>query len=225
LLADLNLGQPGDGFTVVSAMRRTHPEAVTIIITGYPAFETALQAIRNQVDDYVVKPANINHLIQVIRDRLNHRPTSHQITLKRLAQVVRENQEHIVVQWLALVKGDPETGALALSDEERAGHVPGVLAEMVDMLETRPGIISPTAAKAAEQHGRARRRRGYDVPMLLKEGRLLRRCICGVIQEHLLGVDISHLLTDMIQMSDSLDEQLKAAVEAFLANEDAERAA
>ncbi len=35
LLADLNIGQPGDGFTVVSAMRRTQPEAVTIIITGF----------------------------------------------------------------------------------------------------------------------------------------------------------------------------------------------
>src|SRR4051812_41551871 len=56
LLSDLNIGEAGDGFTVVSAMRRSQPNAVTIIITGYPAFETALQAIRRQVDDYVVKP-------------------------------------------------------------------------------------------------------------------------------------------------------------------------
>jgi len=30
LLSDLNIGQPSDGFTVVSAMRRTQPECVTL---------------------------------------------------------------------------------------------------------------------------------------------------------------------------------------------------
>src|SRR3954447_14219295 len=78
LIADLNIGQPGDGFTVVSAMRRTQPSAVTIILTGYPAFETALQAIRSQVDDYVVKPADVAELVRLINDKLvNHTPTHH----------------------------------------------------------------------------------------------------------------------------------------------------
>ena len=61
LLSDLNIGQPGDGFTVVSAMRRVQPEACTFILTGYPDFETALQAIRNQVDDYLLKPTGCSH--------------------------------------------------------------------------------------------------------------------------------------------------------------------
>ena len=51
LISDLNIGEPGDGFTVVSAMRRVQPEAATFILTGYPDFESALLAIRNQVDD------------------------------------------------------------------------------------------------------------------------------------------------------------------------------
>src|SRR5882757_4787173 len=63
LLSDLNIGQPGDGFTVVSAMRRVQPEAATFILTGYPDFESALLAIRNQVDDYLTKPAEVNNLI------------------------------------------------------------------------------------------------------------------------------------------------------------------
>src|SRR5881227_1237989 len=69
LLSDLNIGQPGDGFTVVSAMRRVQPEAVTIIITGFPAFETALEAIRSQVDDYIVKPTDAKHLVATIQDK------------------------------------------------------------------------------------------------------------------------------------------------------------
>src|SRR5258708_25947782 len=73
LLSDLNIGEPSDGFTVVSAMRRIQPDAITIIITGYPAFETALEAIRGQVDDYIVKPANTEELIDTIRQKLSHR--------------------------------------------------------------------------------------------------------------------------------------------------------
>jgi DNA-binding NtrC family response regulator len=44
LISDLNIGHPADGFVVVSAMRRTHPDTLTFILTGYPAFETALDA-------------------------------------------------------------------------------------------------------------------------------------------------------------------------------------
>ena len=56
LLSDLNIGEPGDGFTVVSAMRRTQPNCRTIILTGFPDFDKALRSIREQADDYVVKP-------------------------------------------------------------------------------------------------------------------------------------------------------------------------
>src|ERR1700743_1560927 len=69
LLSDLNIGEPGDGFTVVSAMRRIQPEAATIILTGYPDFESALTAIRNQVDDYVTKPADVKQLVHVLREK------------------------------------------------------------------------------------------------------------------------------------------------------------
>ena len=73
LLSDMNIGQPGDGFTVVSAMRRTQPNCVTLILTGYPDFETALEAIRNQVDDYLIKPAAILPLVSLINEKLRQR--------------------------------------------------------------------------------------------------------------------------------------------------------
>jgi DNA-binding NtrC family response regulator len=71
LLSDLNIGRDGDGFQVVSAMRKRHPHCVNIILTGYPAFESAVLAIRHQVDDYVVKPADIDVLVSTINQRLS----------------------------------------------------------------------------------------------------------------------------------------------------------
>lgn len=219
LLADLNIGQPGDGFTVVSAMRRTQPEAVTIILTGFPAFETALEAIRNQVDDYVVKPANIDHLLETIEARLSDHEQHRPVPLRRVSAIIRDNVAEVVNDWLLLVNRDPELRNIPLSDRERSDHVPAMLYETVDMLEGHAGIVSQKALEAAVDHGRVRRRQGYTVPLLLKEGRLLRRVVSEMIQNNLLSVDISHLLGDLIQANDNIDLQVKVSVEAFLKDE------
>src|SRR6266536_6621518 len=71
LLSDLNIGEEGDGFHVVKAMRRRQPHCITLILTGYPAFESALLAIRHQVDDYLVKPADIDVLVKTINSKLS----------------------------------------------------------------------------------------------------------------------------------------------------------
>jgi DNA-binding NtrC family response regulator len=70
LLSDLNIGEEGDGFRIVSAMRSAQPRCVNVILTGYPALESAVQAIRSQVDDYLVKPADVDTIIQVLREKL-----------------------------------------------------------------------------------------------------------------------------------------------------------
>ncbi len=73
LLSDLNIGKDGDGFTVVQAMRKAHPTCVNVLLTGYPAFESAVQAIHDEVDDYFVKPANLDSLISTIERKIRVR--------------------------------------------------------------------------------------------------------------------------------------------------------
>ena len=85
LIADLNIGEPSDGFTVVSAMRRTQPSCVNLILTGYPAFESALQAIRSQVDDYLLKPADVGELVESIKDKLSRPRTVRSLQAQPLA--------------------------------------------------------------------------------------------------------------------------------------------
>ena len=70
LVSDLNIGSERDGFDVVKAMRQAHPRCVTILLTGYPAFETAVEGIRHQIDDYVVKPADIEVLVKMMNQKL-----------------------------------------------------------------------------------------------------------------------------------------------------------
>ena len=122
LISDLNIGEPGDGFTVVSAMRRTQPQCFTFILTGYPAFETALQAIRSQVDDYLLKPAPIAELVKIIEQKLKsakNKPIAPMAT-KRIADIIRENTAKIVPRTLAAIQTEPELAALPLTDEQHA---------------------------------------------------------------------------------------------------------
>jgi len=73
LLSDLNIGKDDDGFTVVQAMRKAHPHCINILLTGYPGFESALQALHDEVDDYFVKPADLDSLINTIERKLRNR--------------------------------------------------------------------------------------------------------------------------------------------------------
>lgn len=70
LLCDLNISEPGDGFKVVAAMRQAHPDSVIVLLTGYPAFESAVEGIHHEVDDYIVKPADYDALIQTLEKKL-----------------------------------------------------------------------------------------------------------------------------------------------------------
>jgi DNA-binding NtrC family response regulator len=70
LISDLNVEENGDGFLVVSAMREKQPHCITLILTGFPGFETAVDALRLRVDDYVVKPVDVDTLINSLRNML-----------------------------------------------------------------------------------------------------------------------------------------------------------
>lgn len=73
LLSDMNIDEPGDGYRVVRAMRKVNPNSVAIILTGYPEFETAVQGIQEKIDDYLVKPADVDLLIARLEQRLAER--------------------------------------------------------------------------------------------------------------------------------------------------------
>src|SRR5438105_5258664 len=95
LISDLNIEKQGDGFLVVSAMRHIQPQCVNLILTGYPALETALQAIHSQVDDYLTKPADLDALINTIQEKLSGRKSQPSVRLKRLSTLLNDHATDI----------------------------------------------------------------------------------------------------------------------------------
>jgi len=216
LLSDLNIGQPGDGFTVVSAMRRVQPQAATFIITGYPDFDTALQAIRSQVDDYLLKPADVPTLIHTIKNRLEHRRTVPQEKpLKRVSQLMLENLGAIIKEWLILVKAHPELNAIPVNDRDRIDHLPKIVEELAGRVDVLSNISSEKAKKDSAEHGKERARQGYSIPLIVIEMRLLQRVLSFVLQRNLIRMDLSTVVGDMMQVGESLQEQLEFSIRGF----------
>lgn len=215
LLSDLNIGEPGDGFTVVSAMRRVQPQASTFILTGYPDFESALLAIRNQVDDYLTKPADVNVLVEVITRRLAGRgPRNHAAPMRRVSAVLRENVNAICDEWLRAVAVNPELAAIPLSATDRIDHIPGVLEELIRKVEGCKDT-SEGAARAATEHGKSRNRQGYSIPQVILEARLLQQSVTATIQANLLGVELSTLISDLVKIGEGLGSILEISVRAY----------
>jgi DNA-binding response OmpR family regulator len=216
LISDLNIGQPGDGFTVVSAMRRTQPEAVTIILTGYPAFESALRAIREQVDDFITKPADMDELLGNLRQRLERRQQRTPMVTKRFRQIILENKQNIIEDWLRIVEEAPEIASMPLARDQRINHMPEVLDELVRSRSSEQAIASERALEAAAKHGVRRREQRYTIPMILEEGRILHFVISDYMRRNLLLIEISFLIPDLNEVSDRIHRLVQESVKAYL---------
>lgn len=217
LLADLNIGQPGDGFTVVSAMRRTQPEVLTFILTGYPDFESALEAIRQQVDDYFTKPTDIRKLVDTLRSRMANPRRVRQSPSKRVATILAENTERILRDWLVLAKANKELPG-RLKDQERIDHLPGLLQNLVSALEsnrTELGKADASALEAASKHGGNRARQGYSIPMLVVEAGILHVVVSKVLLDSLLEIELSTLVSDAMKSGEYLNAFLEQSIRAF----------
>jgi DNA-binding response OmpR family regulator len=222
LISDLNIGHPADGFVVVSAMRRTHPKTLTFLLTGYPEFESALEALRQHVNDYLIKGTPIEELIVKIKAGLAAgQPTTPPRKTKRVPAVIEEDKDKVIVEWLRRVNANDELRMLELSEEERRDHVPGLLEEAI--AHARGETIGAGRQRAAEQHGALRYEQGYSIPMLIAEARLLQNVMAECVRRNFLMIDLSNLMADMIKITDTVSVELEQSVRAFTAKQGLKR--
>jgi len=116
ILLDLRLGGRIDGLRVLEAVRWRWPNTAVVILTAHGSLESAMAAIREGVDGYLLKPVEPAQLREAARDALKRR--------KELRQLREEvTQAHILRHgpfWvdpkkhIATLKGDP----LELSAQE-----------------------------------------------------------------------------------------------------------
>lgn len=215
LLADLNIGERGDGFTLISAMRRVQPQAVTLILTGFPDFETALQAIRSQVDDYLTKPADIRHLVATIKEKAANPRRAAPVQTRRVSAVLRESVDEIVEEWLGEASKNTLLSSLQLSKKERLDHIRAMIEELAKRIDAGPNVIGENDRNGATRHGQERYAQGYTVRRILIEARLLHVVISRVLHKHLLSIDMSTCISDLMVMGEGLHEEFEESIRAF----------
>ncbi len=217
LISDLNMGHVADGFTVIHTMRKVNPQCVNLILTGYPAFESALQALRLQVDDYMTKPSDIPKLIEMIERKLKDRTPRSPSPRQRLSAILRDNVDTILSRTLINMKASPELAALALSDEKLLDRTASMITELADHMDSElPNDGNEALLRSARLRGEVRQKQHYSLGLMVERKRILAQVINNVIYENLLSVNLSYLLLDMNKLNDAVLLQLRESIESYL---------
>jgi CheY-like chemotaxis protein len=216
LLSDLHMPGRGDGLTVVSAMRHANPNAVTMLFSAFPEMDAAAQAILLQTDQILVKPMNIPALIEAIEQRLAIGAPPSRV-IESVATILESSIQSTVDAWFERVEKEKKLTAIAMSHEQRVGHLPKILIDLVNRLRSFRSLWShELTSVAAQQHGRLRRQQGYSAAMMVEESRMLQVSIFETLQKNLACIDFSILLNGVMTIADEVDSQLSQAMDSYM---------
>jgi DNA-binding response OmpR family regulator len=219
LITDLHMPGPGDGFTVISAMRHSQPNALTMLVSGYPDVQSAMTAILLEADEIIVKPFEIGRLTELLREKVPDRKLPSRLEKESVGTILQRCSSSIMEGWLGRTKQSSELNHLRLSDEERTGHLPKLVEDLAYRL-SKPNATSKDSdaifSAAAVAHGRLRYLQGYTPAMLVHESRILQVTIFGTLQSNMKSLDFSLLLPDVMTIADEVDAQLTQSMESYM---------
>jgi hypothetical protein len=137
-------------------------------------------------------------------------------TIESVADIIEREYQNVIVDWLARVEEEPDLRSIPLSFEDRTGHLPQLLHDVIARLRLDAGTKAPIS-KSAAAHGDLRRKQGYTVAMAVQESRLLQVTIFATLHKNTNNLEFSKLLPDVVTIADEVDAQLKEQMLRFMA--------
>ena len=131
-----------------------------------------------------------------------------------VADILERELGTTIQDWMRFVDKDPELALIPLTFEERTGHLPVLLCEVIARLRL-DNSTKAAVSVAAGHHGILRRKQGYSVAMLVDESRILQVCIFSTLHKNQKRLEFSSLLPDVAVIADEVDTQLKQQVACF----------
>ena len=104
VMSDLSLGT-GSGLSLVDPVRKKDPSTIFLLITGMGTMETALEAIKKDVDEYILKPIEPAELVHKVRSYLEKQ----RVKKEKEALVKQLKQSNVKLMEMARI--DELTGA------------------------------------------------------------------------------------------------------------------
>ena len=172
LITDLHMPNPSDGFAVITAMRHTQPDALTLLVSGYPDVKSAMDGILLQADDIIIKPFDAGTLAELVNQKLLTRLPAVRLPKARVATILQQCSSDIIHDWLLRVKNNKDLNRVSLTDEQRTGYLPKLIDDLVVRLRDPhvPGDESDSVCSAAATaHGKMRQVQGYTPAMLVHD--------------------------------------------------------
>jgi hypothetical protein len=133
----------------------------------------------------------------------------------RVADILEQELNSTIREWLDLVEKEPDLVRIPLNFDERTGHLPKLLHDVIARLRLDKGSKAPVSV-AAGHHGRLRLKQGYSAAMVVDESRILQVCIFSTLHRNESRVKFSQLLPDVVTIADEVDAQLKQQILCFL---------
>jgi hypothetical protein len=144
--------------------------------------------------------------------------------VQSVADILERELEPLIKSWLARVDAQPDLMSIPLSFEDRTGHLPQLMKDVITRLRLDAGSKAAISAAAAF-HGDLRRKQGYTVAMVVEESRLLQVSIFTMLHENVKHIEFGLLLPDVVTIADEVDAQLKEQMLRFMAADAADLAA
>ena len=139
-----------------------------------------------------------------------------------VADILERELDTTIHDWMGLVQKEPELSRIPLNYEERTGHLPKLLYDVIARLRLDKGSKAPVSV-AAGHHGKLRLKQGYTAAMVVDESRILQVCIFSTLHRNERRVKFSKLLPDVVIIADEVDAQLKQQILCFLPLEDTQK--
>lgn len=77
-----------EGTKLLTAMKEATPKMIKIIITGYPSLQNAIDAVNKGADAYVVKPFNVDSVLNTIKEHLEKQQQAKKYGEEKVAEFI-----------------------------------------------------------------------------------------------------------------------------------------
>ena len=139
-------------------------------------------------------------------------------TIENVADILERDLDAVIQEWLDRVEKEPELVAIPLSFEDRTGHLPQLLEDVIVRLRLDDGTKAPIS-QAAAHHGDLRAQQGYTVAMAVEESRLLQVSIFTTLHKSQSHLEFQTVLPAVVTIADEVDAQLKQQMLRFMASD------
>jgi len=77
-----------EGIELLTKLKEAVPKTRKIIVTGYPTVKNAIAAVNKQADAYLMKPVDIEELLETIHTQLNLQESEKQFSEQKVAEFI-----------------------------------------------------------------------------------------------------------------------------------------